>query len=238
MTNRNNRSAKLVLFLLALAVLAGYQPGLAETQDIGQLRKEAEQGHAEAQYNLGFMYHTGKGVPEDDQEAAKWFRKAAEQGDARAQFNLRNMYVHGEGVPEDDREAEKWFRRAAEQGVAPAQFNLGLMYADAGGGLAGWKPEGVPAQDLPEALKWLRLAAEQGHDGAQFNLGRMYYEDKGVPEDYVKAYAWINLAASQGEEIAVEAKDRLRPRITAEQVAEAQELAAELFKRIESSKPE
>ena len=64
----------------------------------------------------------------------------------------------------------------------------------------------------------------------------MYDKGEGVPEDYVKAYAWFNLAAAQGQEDAVKAKDSLRERMTAEQVAEAQKLAGELFNRIESSK--
>jgi len=36
----------------------------------------AEQGEAAAQFNLGLMYATGQGVPQDDAEAAKWFRRA------------------------------------------------------------------------------------------------------------------------------------------------------------------
>ena len=52
----------------------------------------------------------------------------------------------------------------------------------------------------------------------------------------MKAYAWVNLAAAQGNKRAVGFKDTLRPSMTPEQVAKAQELAAELFTRIESSK--
>ena len=40
-------------------------------------------GHAKAQSNLGVMYDNGKGVPENDAEAVKWYRKAADQGHAR-----------------------------------------------------------------------------------------------------------------------------------------------------------
>ena len=105
---------------------------------------------------------------------------------------------------------------------------MGVMYA---------KGKGVP-EDYQEAVKWCRMAAEQGEAKAQYNLGRMYYEGKGVPEDYVKAYAWMNLAGAQGDEKAPKGKDRLRPRMTTEQVAKAQELAGELYKRIESSKSE
>ena len=42
-------------------------------------REAAEQGHVSSQFNLGIMYDTGVGVPEDKGEATKWIRKAAEQ---------------------------------------------------------------------------------------------------------------------------------------------------------------
>ena len=134
------------------------------------------------------------------------------------------MYHTGEGVPEDYREAVKWWRKAAEQGYAEAQFNLGGMYA---------KGEGVP-EDYQEAVKWCRMAAEQGVARAQYNLGVMYQNGKGVLEDYVKAYAWMNLAGAQGDEKAPKGKDWLREKMTTEQVAEAQRLSGELYKRIES----
>ena len=58
----------------------------------------AEQGHAGAQYNLGLRYATGRGVPEDDAEAVRWYRMAAEQGHAGAQYALGFMYATGRGV--------------------------------------------------------------------------------------------------------------------------------------------
>jgi TPR repeat protein len=72
-------------------------------------RPLAEAGDATAQYNLGVMYAEGRGVPQDDEEAAKWFRLAAEQGNAGAQNNLGVMYANGHGVPRDYREAENNF---------------------------------------------------------------------------------------------------------------------------------
>ena len=85
----------------------------------------AEQGHAQAQNSLGYMYDAGNGVSQDLEEAAKWYRKAAEQVEASAQFNLGVMYDRGEGVPMNSKEAVKWFRNAAEQGLAQAQRHLG-----------------------------------------------------------------------------------------------------------------
>ena len=44
-----------------------------------ELMQKAQQGDADAQYNLDVKYDVGSGVPEDDKEAVKWYRLAAEQ---------------------------------------------------------------------------------------------------------------------------------------------------------------
>ena len=79
-----------------------------------EFRVLAEQGDADAQFNLGAMYYNGYGVPQDDVQAANWYRKAAEQGIARAQFNLGVLYGTGQGVPQDFVQAANWYRKAAE----------------------------------------------------------------------------------------------------------------------------
>ena len=45
---------------------------------VKRIRIAAEQGDAEAQFNLGEMYNEGKGVPLDYNEATKWYRLSAE----------------------------------------------------------------------------------------------------------------------------------------------------------------
>ena len=75
----------------------------------------AEQGHTDAQFNLGVAYDYGEGVPLDDPEAVRWYRLAAEQGIASAQNNLGLMYGNGEGVPQDDVEAHMWLNLAASR---------------------------------------------------------------------------------------------------------------------------
>ena len=42
-------------------------------------RKATEQGDADAQFNLGWLYENGWGVSKDYAEAVKWWQKAAEQ---------------------------------------------------------------------------------------------------------------------------------------------------------------
>jgi TPR repeat protein len=59
------------------------------------------------------MYRHGDGVPQDYDEALKWFRMAASQGHASSQSNLGFMYRDGEGVPQDYVQAHMWFNLAA-----------------------------------------------------------------------------------------------------------------------------
>ena len=73
----------------------------------------AEHGNAAAQSYLGFLFETGRGVPQNYTEAAMWYRRAAEQGDTRAQYSLGLLYDRGFGVPQDIVEASKWLNLSA-----------------------------------------------------------------------------------------------------------------------------
>jgi TPR repeat protein len=102
-------TASLVLVAIAGAAVAGPLEDALAARDRGDdatalrlIRPLADQGNAEAQYNLGIMYVTGQGVPKNGEEAAKLFRLAADQGHAPAQYNLGVM--HGSV----GRAAESW----------------------------------------------------------------------------------------------------------------------------------
>jgi len=124
-------------------------------------RPLARHGDGCAQYNIGFIYASGHGVPRDYSEAAKWYLKAAEQGYAIAQNKLAFMYVRGHGMEQNDDAAVAWWRRAAEQGHAEAQSNLAGMYAQG---------RGAP-KNFVLAYMWVSLAAAQNPDpGIQRNL--------------------------------------------------------------------
>ena len=125
-------------------------------------RKAADQGYAVAQVILGWHYHTGEGVPQDDAEAARWYRLAADQGDAVAQQSLGCVYREGKGVPQDDAESVRWFRLAAEQGRADAQHDLACSYRDG---------NGVP-QDYVQAHMWYSLSASQSSEAEWGNRAK------------------------------------------------------------------
>jgi TPR repeat protein len=81
----------------------------------------AKQGHALAQFRLGFMYSLGWGVDRNVKEAAKWSRKAAVQGDADAQRNLGLSYRDGQGLLQDLVMAYVWLNISATDGGSRAK---------------------------------------------------------------------------------------------------------------------
>lgn len=77
--------------LLGEIVFAG-KCGLAQDQPaaVQLFTLAADQGHTVAQNNLGFCYHSGKGVPAKNHGTAfDWWGRAADGGYAAGQFNLR-----------------------------------------------------------------------------------------------------------------------------------------------------
>jgi TPR repeat protein len=62
----------------------------------------AKAGDADAQYNIGWLYHNGYGLAVDDRQALYWWQQAAAQNHIDAQFALATLFTHGgRGVPKD-----------------------------------------------------------------------------------------------------------------------------------------
>ena len=85
-------------------------------------RKCITRGHREAWYDLGKIYHEGRGVERNLQEARQCYLFAARTSHVpEAQFALGRMYEQGEGIQPDLQEAVRWYKEAAKQGHTEAQ---------------------------------------------------------------------------------------------------------------------
>ena len=167
-------------------------------------------------------------------------KQSAATGHVEAQAELGRVYYDGfitvgnkaMKVTRDYSRALELCQKAAGQGHVGAQYTLGQMYRNGSG----------VSKNYSEASKWHLKAATRGVLGAQYDLGMMYYHGEGVLQDFVQAYAWLNLATARSgtslREGIVSVRDQIRNEMTPVQVAEAQKLAAELLKRIESLKSE
>jgi TPR repeat protein len=153
------------------------------------MKRAAEQGAADAQFEMGRCYAEGMGVPENPEDAAKYYQRSAEQNYAPGQYALGNCYFEGYGVSKEVPEGVEWTRRAAEQGYAPAENVIGLCYS---------KGKGVK-QDYVEAYKWFDLAVAQSgehNNDARINLSMA---ERAMTPDQI----------AQGQKLAQEFKPRV-----------------------------
>lgn len=164
----------LITLILCLALNSAYAGPLEDGHtafDQQQYKKAydlwlplAEQGNADAQYNIGLLYMKGHGVELDERTALVWFTLAGEQGVADAQYNAGVLFYTGKGVYPDHNSAIDWWTLAVDAGHANAQNNLAIMYA------YGYSV----GQDTKLALELWTAAANQGHPDAIHSLINAY----------------------------------------------------------------
>lgn len=142
-----------------------YKCGMGVKQDHGVslkwFRQAAQQGEADAQFNLGRLYASevdgaykkARAAPANDVEALKWYRRSAEQGHTQAQVKLGTLYAKGSSkVPRDPIQGYKWMSLAASSGEQTAQKLLTMSAAS-------MKPEQVrEAESLAKEWKSRRIA--------------------------------------------------------------------------------
>jgi TPR repeat protein len=123
-----NRFLALLLMLHCGIALACFDTD--QSIPVSDLLPRAERGDASAQFSLAEEYRRGEydcgrgeiaGVPQDFNEARRWYTMAADQGNADAAFALATMYINGEGIEPDRRAAHNWLQRAADEGSLPAR---------------------------------------------------------------------------------------------------------------------
>jgi uncharacterized protein len=181
------------LMTLSSPVLAqNFDQGYAayKAGDYGAALKEwqplAEVGNAEAQYAIGRLYHSGKGVTRDYNKAVKWYALAAEKGNTDAQVSLGVLYKVGLGVPYDPKEAIKWLKLATEQGNAIAQHSLAGMYRTGRGVI----------KDNIMAHMWYSIAASNGENAS--GRRRDDLAKNMPPADISKAQAMARVCVNSG----------------------------------------
>jgi uncharacterized protein len=87
------------------------------SQSVAATIARAQHGDPAAAARLGWLFSTGRGVPQNYTEAAKWFYRAATRGNAEAQFALGMAYNKGQGVPRDYVLSYLWLNLSAAQAV-------------------------------------------------------------------------------------------------------------------------
>jgi hypothetical protein len=161
---------------------------------IQELRKAAGAGDAVAMNNIGTLYYSGQGLPQDYRQAMTWYRKSADRRNTSSMCCIGALYASGKGVAQDYQQAMTWWLKAADAGDTYATCCIGALYANG---------QGV-AQDYQQAMTWYRKAADAGNADAMNNIGVLYEEGHGggLDNQRAMAWAWYRKAADAGNTIA------------------------------------
>ncbi|RCK78856.1 MAG: hypothetical protein OZSIB_1006 [Candidatus Ozemobacter sibiricus] len=220
----------------------------ARHEDREALAAAAANGNAEAQYQLGTLYHFGRQATRDFTEAARWYRLAAQQGHSMAQYQLGALAFAQNRFPE----AVDWLQKSAAQGNPLAQYNLGILYmtgrgverrrdeaerllrrvAEKGGVLAQAQLAGLLMDDPAAVTAWFRKSVLDGLVNPRLDAGLVHDEGFGFAEATRQAWAWLSLVtAGRSAPWADEYRrlqSQLEARLSAADLAEAQALATRL----------
>ncbi len=178
--------------------------------------KSAEQGAANAQFNLGLIFEQGTEIQKDLSKAIYWYKKAASQGHTVAQYNYATLLHFGKGLRKDETKAATWYQLAAKKGHMAAQSSLAFLYL---------QHVQKSFRDAKKAAYWYNKAAKLGYPEAQFNLGLLYASGKGVLLNYAQAYAWLDMAHLNHYKNALKSRNRVAAHLTQKQLKDAMQLS-------------
>jgi len=155
-------------------------------------------------------------------EELLWLRQAEKAGSVVALYELGAYYSQDEATKNPDK-SFAYYKLAAEQGHPAAMCSMAIIY------------EGK--EDLVESTRWMIKAAEAGDSSAWFYVGHRYQNGKGIPVNFVRAYAWFSISAmdeKEGEDGPARRRlKQLAGQMTADKVAEAQQLSGQIWERLE-----
>jgi uncharacterized protein len=201
-------------------------PSRKVMKQLKQNKFECKKGDAQACYNLGSLYDSGKDLKKNAKKARKFYRKAAiiyKEG-CEVKKNLKYciylsyLYEMGKGVKKNPKKFMKINNDVCNKGDGEACFNLGKSYEK---GINGVK------KSLREASRLYKLSCDKGDTGGckksvllnkkkasiyikNCKKGKMEYCEKvglsyfnglGVTRSYVKALKYFKKACEKGNKL-------------------------------------
>jgi flagellar biosynthesis GTPase FlhF len=179
---RNWRTALWHVTLLVVVVFLTEISGAQADMVFDFQMKLAQKGNAEAQFKVGEMYETGRGVEKNMVEAKRWITRAAAQGNEAANWKLLYYDLQNNGVTAANKPKLAELQQAAKGGNGVAQYYVGLMHSR-GVGLR---------RNSTVALDWLGKASTLGVTAAEaeiahINEARRQYQLRAKQDEERKA---------------------------------------------------
>ncbi|MCF6196116.1 MAG: sel1 repeat family protein [Emcibacter sp.] len=173
---------KKIILLLVIPLLISCSD--KEEPTIEELIKQAEEGDAKSQFDLGLIYFESEGDESFD-KAYQLIESSANLDYAEAQNEIGNFY--SDACPDkcryeqDYREAMKWYQMAARQGDSYAQYNIGDMF------MLGHGVEPDPVK----AFVWYKRSAKNGYRCAKIKVSEMLFQGNAVDKNELMGMVWL-----------------------------------------------
>lgn len=154
------------------------------------LRKAAELGSGEAQYNLGYLLQSGALGEKKSKEAIEWFKKSSDNNFNDGHYALMMAYGNGEGVEQNSEMAFTYAMKCAENNDPTCMWNVVSCFITGNG----------VKQNIPKFKEWiLRLAklknpenlAQSGYiTSSRLELAHFYKSGEYFDKDLYQSYLW------------------------------------------------
>ncbi|XOV78056.1 MAG: tetratricopeptide repeat protein [Aestuariibacter sp.] len=202
LANNGNVEAKHEVFLVFYKTFPILKDSGQEAFDF--LIEAANNGNADAQYNLGYLLSEGKLAEKNDKESQFWLEKASRNGSVEADFALgiiltKHSLIELEKGNQDEAQrlemlGDEYMEKAAKKEHIDAMRIHGMTL------LSNFSED---VKNLEKGQTYLEKAALSGDIEAMYHLGvliSLVAEDRQDEKLKMKSEGWIKRAAELGHE--------------------------------------
>lgn len=202
------------------------------------LRKAAELGSGEAQYNLGYFLQNGVGTEKNIAESIQWYKKSSDNNFNDGHYALMMAYGNGDGVEQNLELAYSYAMKCANNNDPTCTWNIVNCYMTGNG----------VAKDTVKFKEWIiRLAKLENPENltqsgyitsARLELAKYYREGQYFGKDLYQSYLWYIIYNESKRDFsilvqqeAIEAIKKLEQELSKNQIEKGKSDAEELLGR-------
>lgn len=174
------------------------------------VKRAAELGNAEAQYNYGYALEKGiGGIEKNEVEAFNWYKKSSDNGFNDGHYKMMMAYGTGIGTQVDNQKAFEYALKCANNNDATCMWNIVNCYKQ---GL------GV-TKDINKMLEWAtklallsnpeNLSVSGNITSARLSLAYMYKDGDSLEADNYKSYLWFLIYNEFKKDFSVKQQDKI-----------------------------
>jgi len=202
------------------------------------LKKSAELGNAEAQYNYGYFLQSGTAGVKNEQEAVEWYSKSSDNGFNDGHYAMMMAYGNGHGIEQNSEKAFAYALKCANNDDATCMWNVVNCYLTGNGvkaDISKFKEWVIKLAKLPNPEN---LALSGKITSARLELANFYKNGEYFEQDNYQSYLWyliyneskIDFSILKQEEVIKEIKE-LEKSLSKEQMENAPKDAEKLLGR-------